>query len=495
MDGILVLARLILAGVLILAALTKLGDRPGSRQALTDFGVPPSLVASLATMLPLVELGAGLALVPVASAWWGALAALVLFTVFLAAIGYQLARGRRPDCHCFGQLHSAPIGWTTVVRNLVLAALAGVIVARPGRDPGPSVLALLDGVTPVVGLSLGLAVVAVIAAAVNGWLLTNLVQQNGRLLLRLDALEARLPASPGSGAESAPVPAPSRSIGLPAPAFTLPSLGGASVTLDQLRSNGTPLLLLFMDPGCGPCEGLLPEVSRWQREHADRLGVAIISRGTRQRNEGKFARAGIGRVLLQEGDEVSTQYSTEATPSAIVVDGAGRIASPVAAGADAIRRLVERYTRAERPDSASPVVGTAAPGLRLPAIDGTAFDLGDRIGRPTVLLFWNPGCGFCRRLLPELRAWAERAPAAADHLVFVSTPDRDANREPALPGMVLLDDGFEAGRAFGAGGTPTAALVDASGRIGAPLAVGGEAVLGLLTSVDFARDALRSART
>jgi hypothetical protein len=58
--------------------------------------------------------------------------------VFVAGISFNLARGRKPDCHCFGQLHSAPVGWTTLLRNGVLAAVAGFILweGREGAGPG-----------------------------------------------------------------------------------------------------------------------------------------------------------------------------------------------------------------------------------------------------------------------------------------------------------------------------------------------------------------------
>jgi hypothetical protein len=36
---------------------------------------------------------------------------LALLVLFIVAIAVTLARGRKPDCHCFGQLHSKPIGW------------------------------------------------------------------------------------------------------------------------------------------------------------------------------------------------------------------------------------------------------------------------------------------------------------------------------------------------------------------------------------------------
>src|SRR2546430_4485796 len=106
MDGVLLAARLALAVVFVVAGLAKLLDRAGSRQALIGFGVPPGLAQPMAVVLPLAEVAVAIALVPLASAWWSAVAALVLLAAFVAAIGLNLARGRRPDCHCFGQLYS-----------------------------------------------------------------------------------------------------------------------------------------------------------------------------------------------------------------------------------------------------------------------------------------------------------------------------------------------------------------------------------------------------
>src|SRR5260221_3600616 len=128
MDVVLFIARLLLAAVFIVAGFAKLADLPGSRQALRDFGVPAVLANPFGALLPLAEIAVAVALIPRVSAWWGALGALALLLLFVAGIGYNLARGRTPDCHCFGQLHSAPAGWTTLIRNGVLALVAGLIV-------------------------------------------------------------------------------------------------------------------------------------------------------------------------------------------------------------------------------------------------------------------------------------------------------------------------------------------------------------------------------
>ena len=114
MSVVVLLARLVLAVVFLVAGIAKLADLAGSRQALRDFGVPAKLSTPFGVLLPLAELAVAVALLPAASAWWGALGALALLLVFVAGISYALLRGRTPECHCFGQLHSAPVGLPTL---------------------------------------------------------------------------------------------------------------------------------------------------------------------------------------------------------------------------------------------------------------------------------------------------------------------------------------------------------------------------------------------
>jgi uncharacterized membrane protein YphA (DoxX/SURF4 family) len=111
LDTALLIARLLLILIFAVAGASKLADRAGSRRAVTDFGLPTSLAAPLAILLPLAELAVAAALIPASTAWWGALGALALLLAFVAGISLNLARGNQPECHCFGQLHSAPAGW------------------------------------------------------------------------------------------------------------------------------------------------------------------------------------------------------------------------------------------------------------------------------------------------------------------------------------------------------------------------------------------------
>lgn len=195
MNLILLLIRLVLAAVFLVAGLAKLADLAGSRQALRAFGVPARLADPFGLLFPLAELAVAVALVPPLTAWWGALGALLLLLLFVVGIAFNLARGRQPDCHCFGQLHSAPAGWPTLIRNLVLAAGAGLVVAFGRSTPGPGVLDWLAALTVTQRIEVLVGMVALVLLLGEGWLLVQILSQQGRLLLRIEAMEGQLAAT------------------------------------------------------------------------------------------------------------------------------------------------------------------------------------------------------------------------------------------------------------------------------------------------------------
>ena len=521
MDTVLLVARLALAAVFAVAGLTKLADAKGGRAAMRGFGLPERLANPAAVLLPIAELAVAVLLIPVATAWYGALWALALLLAFVAGIAWNLAQGKAPDCHCFGQLHSEPVGPSTLIRNGVLAAIALFVVATGFDDAGASVLGWADDLSTAgaVGVIAGIVLFAAVAAL--GWALAHLLGQNGRLLLRLDALEQAMAdggvAVPAHAPAAPAVPVPGLPVGSPAPAFRLSGLHGETLTLDALRAAGKPTLLVFSDPGCGPCNALLPDLGRWERDHGGVLTVALVSRGAPEANRAKVAEHGIGRVLLQEDREVSRDYQANGTPSAVVVLADGTIGSPVAAGAEAIRQLVARTVGAPgaavpvvrqavpntaaangngngnraavpppapRPAAPDPNLGKPAPAIALPDLDGKPVSLADFKGNPTLVVFWNPGCGFCRRMVDDLKAWEAAPPPDAPKLLLVSSGTPEANRDLGLASPTVLDEGFAVGRAYGASGTPSAVLVDASGNLASGVAVGSPGVLALARGED-----------
>jgi peroxiredoxin len=127
-------------------------------------------------------------------------------------------------------------------------------------------------------------------------------------------------------------------------------------------------------------------------------------------------------------------------------------------------------------------IGEPAPEVKLADLEGTTVELKDFRGQQTLVLFWNPGCGFCQQMLSELREWEDNPPEDAPKLLVVSAGTEEANREQGLSSTVVLDQNFATGGAFGARGTPSAVLVDGEGKVASDIAVGAPAVLELSTA-------------
>src|SRR5438445_13100293 len=101
MSTVQLVARAVLAATFLIAGAAKLVD-PGRSESLAAFGMPRRFAVPGGIALPLAELAVAGALLPRSSAWWSAWAALALLLAFVAGISFNLARGRTPDCHCFG---------------------------------------------------------------------------------------------------------------------------------------------------------------------------------------------------------------------------------------------------------------------------------------------------------------------------------------------------------------------------------------------------------
>jgi uncharacterized membrane protein YphA (DoxX/SURF4 family) len=230
MAGALLVARLALAAVFATAGVAKLLTPSQSGQAMVEFGIPPQLASVAARLLPVAELVTAGLLLGDPTAVWGSAAALVLLLAFTAVVVANLAQGRAPDCHCFGQLRSAPIRPTTIVRNGLLAAPAILIAWRgPGSHLGTLGRWVSDVASPAMAVSVGVLVIVV----VQGWFIVQLMRQQGRLLLRLEVLEG---ARPEAEPEGLP-------LGVVAPEFALAGPTGQTRTLDELRGRGQPVMV------------------------------------------------------------------------------------------------------------------------------------------------------------------------------------------------------------------------------------------------------------
>ena len=298
------------------------------------------------------------------------------------------------------------------------------------------------------------------------------------------------------------VPPPTRNglpIGSPAPEFELAGLFGETLTLQALRADGRRVLLVFFGPAVRTLFAVdAAGCTTWQAVHRDSLTIAVISRGDVDANRAKAAESGVRAVIRQKDNEVADLYSVHGTPSAVLVNADGTIASGIAAGPEAIAGLVSSATAPAIAERKAPSRTQKSGGFRnssCPISTGNGHQSANSAERTCWCFSGVRLPAFvheCSTTL-ELCLGGDRsqrgAPACRDldrlHL-------RKPRNEPRQPGS---ERSGQFGRAeFGCPGTPMAIRLDAAGRIDSQLAAGAEAVFDLARNLPFATGEVRNGR-
>ncbi len=234
----------------------------------------------------------------------------------------------------------------------------------------------------------GLVALAV-GTALACWISWQLLWQNGRILVRLEAMETRLNEGEANGGKQkaekdqslpcstppaegpvstiraeAAVPPPAnagddrvdrfsnRSLagsklkrnglkpGTVAPEFRLPRIDSGELALSELR--GRLVLLAFSSPRCGPCNALAPRLEKFHRKFPH-VALVMISQGELEENRAKAKEHGLTfPIALQKQWEVSRDYAFFATPLGYLIDESGMIAAEAALGVDGVANLMNR---------------------------------------------------------------------------------------------------------------------------------------------------------
>jgi thiol-disulfide isomerase/thioredoxin len=143
-------------------------------------------------------------------------------------------------------------------------------------------------------------------------------------------------SSKRSWATECPEPPAGLSIVDPAPDYSLPDLSGDLVHLSDFR--GRPTLVLFWSPSCCYCQRMLPHLLVWEAQppkEAPRL--LVVSTGSVTDNQAQGLRSPV--VLEQTERSSGRMFGATGTPTAVLVDAEGRIASEQAIGAPTIFAL------------------------------------------------------------------------------------------------------------------------------------------------------------
>jgi methylamine dehydrogenase accessory protein MauD len=145
--------------------------------------------------------------------------------------------------------------------------------------------------------------------------------------------------------------------GAKAPDFTLPSVAGGTVSLQEFL--GRRVLLVFVQPSCGPCNAVAPTLNRLVTE--GEYQVVAISTGDFKAVQEWANKVGAKfPVLVQEKLSVSLRYQVLATPFAFLINEEMHIQSRGAIENDRhIRFVLARPASYLNEEEESPVLQTS----------------------------------------------------------------------------------------------------------------------------------------
>lgn len=346
------------------------------------------------------------------------------------------------------------------------------------------------------------------AVGLGSWFCYKLFLRNGRLLLRIEELEAELAElqDDAEDDDNTPYGLPEGTLMLD---FALPTLSGEMMNLSQWR--GQRVMLIFFDPNCGFCQQMLPDLARLEPNPTDGRPVPlIISTGDAEKHRRLMEEHGIRcTVLLQERDEVAQVYKVPGTPMGYLLDENGVTVSPLVAGVQAVLalagvtapapieshnalqqgrqhtlRTLDGSTAASRINRDGLKAGTPAPPFNLPLVTGGELSLESLFGRDVLLVFSDPLCGPCNELAPKLEQIHRRMPDL--QVLMLSRGDLEDNRakiaEHNLTFPMVLQRHWEISRDYAMFATPIGYLIDARGIIAEDVAVGSDAILALASA-------------
>ena len=477
MEIILLLIRLSLFTIFALAGIGKLLDPKGSIKALHEFGTPEEFTKTFSIALPFAEIVFAFCFLFTEMSWLGSIGALLLLLSFIGGMIWQISQGKAPDCHCFGQIHSEPVGKKSLIRNIVFAVLALILLAQGKSRQGMS---LAESSPEMVQMALIFALLAV--AIVLLAYVKKLSDQQDDILRRMGVLEIASGEGIPVERDAAGDPNDGLPIGAPLPDFAIADINGSVVRLRNLLADKKPFLFFFVGPDCDPCEVLLPEIEEWEALLGDKLRFTFVSNGSVEKNRGKFGNTNGRIVLIEKSREFALSVHAKWTPSTLFVDSDGNIASHVAAGDVAIRRLVEQIKSRDLNDEflhflgmngyGRPKIGQRIPEFSMKDIRGSEITDKSLIGRKTLVAFSSLTCPHCAVLMGQIRDWElNKRPEDPSFVIFADGEPEEV-KTLGIESTILVDYDYKVAKKFGMQGAPSAVLVNEEGTIITETAIG-----------------------
>ena len=312
MPSPLLLPLLACAVVLLLSGVAKLRAPQTVDAAFTALEVPAVLDTAVVRRLsPWLEVavGVGLLLATGTALVVVAVLTLMLFVAYLLLVVRAVRRPEPVDCGCFGALGDSEVTPMTVWRNVLLVVAALLAVVAGLQDGGLAGSLGDEGVLAWVASAALTAAIAVLVAY-------------------------RAPAT-GAPAAAPRVEADGGYERVETPRAQVLSQRGELVLLSH-ETMTSALLLVFLNPGCGPCERIGPDLARWAEElHPVTLRAvvtatpAVVESYTYFEGLAYYDPFGIARAAFGVG-----------TPAAVLLGTDGLLAGGPVQGEDDVRSFV-----------------------------------------------------------------------------------------------------------------------------------------------------------
>lgn len=347
-----------------------------------------------------------------------------------------------------------------------------------------------------IGLAaMGLAVIGLAA------LIYQLIKQQGRLLMRLDQVERHLGLSEQGAVERGTVAIQARQpsglpLGTTLPNFELPDLDGRTVSLQDFR--GKRVLLVNWSARCGYCDRIASDLAQAEAEfERANVQMLLISHSTVEAEKELVEEHGLqSPILLAAKSSAGIEaFDYVGTPSAYLLDEEGKVAQPLAIGAEQVPALVHKILpekeqrRRLRPISESRIernglkAGTPAPNFTLPEVRGGTVSLDQYRGRKVLLVFSDPHCGPCDQLAPHLVRIHEQHQNNGLDVLMVGRGDPKENKQKAenfgFKFPIVLQRKWEISKQYGIFATPAGFLISEDGIVENGAAIGPDHIIAL----------------
>ena len=235
------------------------------------------------------------------------LVAMILLVAFTGVLGFNLLRGVSTKCACFGRLFDSTLSWWSVVRNLLLMALA--LATLGSSETLPGLIQKLTAQEIVIGILL-------LTVAGLGFLILFLLRYLGRTIRALDALGVD---SVTLGALTGPIS------GARVPDLNGTDSDGIDLSLDQMISTTGAQGLLLLSDSCSHCKELVHLLSN----HTPDMAALVAIQGDPDRARTNLGLDRMGRLAEQVffvgATSLSRVFDIRGVPAYLELRGIGRL--------------------------------------------------------------------------------------------------------------------------------------------------------------------------